>query len=115
VEAFTPEAYAAADRAVADFAAAREVLLEADLGWGTVAPPDGAFYVYADISPVLGPYATSREWCAALLEDQQVAVTPGLDFDAVHGDRTVRLSLSAGAATVAEAVRRIRTFQAGLS
>lgn len=114
VEAFTPAAYAEAEQAVADFAAAREVVLCADMGWGTLAPPDGAFYVYADISPVLGPYATSREWCAALLEQQHVAVTPGLDFDATYGDRTIRLSLSAGAAAVAEALARIRRFQAGL-
>lgn len=114
VAAFTPAAYAEAEQAVADVAAARTVVLDADLGWGTVAPPDGAFYIYADISPVLGPYATSREWCAALLEQQHVAVTPGLDFDAAYGDRTIRLSLSAGAAAVTETLARIRIFQAGL-
>ncbi|QGF23347.1 pyridoxal phosphate-dependent aminotransferase [Raineyella fluvialis] len=115
IEAFGPEAYAEAEQAVADFAAAREVVLGTEMGWGTVAPPDGAFYYYADISPVLGPYATSREWCAALLEQQHVAVTPGKDFDSVHGDRTIRLSLSAGAPAVREALRRIQVFQQELA
>lgn len=114
VEAFTPEALAEAEQAVADFAAAREVVLATDMGWATLAPPDGAFYIYADISPVLGPYATSREWCAALLAQQHVAVTPGIDFDSVHGDRTIRLSLSAGAPAVQEALARIRVFQDSL-
>ncbi|GAB3714023.1 pyridoxal phosphate-dependent aminotransferase [Mariniluteicoccus flavus] len=109
--AFDESAYAEAEQAVAGFAAARrEVLdrLEA-LGWTDVAPADGAFYVYA--RPQLGAYADSRAWCEALLEAERVAVTPGTDFDPVHGHATVRISLAAGAASVAEAMERIIRFQ----
>ena len=82
--------------------------------WGTVAPADGAFYVYADIAPRLGPYPDSAAWCASLLEEEFVAVVPGADFDGVAGRTFIRLSLAAGPATVAEALDRIARFQSRL-
>lgn len=114
IEAFTEDAYAQGRRALGEYAAAREVVLDrlVELRWSDVAPADGAFYVYA--RPVLGPYADSRAWCDALLEQQGVAVTPGVDFDAVHGSRTVRISLAAGRQAIDEAVKRIIEFQRGI-
>ena len=56
---------------------------------------------------VLGPYADSEAWCAALLDSEGVALTPGTDFDRVHGRTAVRLSLAAGPEAVAAAVVRI--------
>jgi aspartate/methionine/tyrosine aminotransferase len=111
IEAFSEQAYAEGGLALQEYAAARRVVLDrlAELGWADVAPADGAFYVYA--RPVLGRYADSRAWCDALLEQQGVAVTPGIDFDSVHGDRTVRISLAAGQTAIAEAVERIIRFQ----
>jgi aspartate/methionine/tyrosine aminotransferase len=111
--AFTPAAYEEAERAAARFADARRVALAQipALGWTDVAPADGAFYLYASVADRLGPYADSVAWCAALLEEHGVAVTPGLDFDRVEGDRTVRLSLAAGPDAVAAAIERILTFQ----
>lgn len=111
IEAFSEAAYAEGRAAVGEYAAARQVVLDRldELGWSDVAPADGAFYVYA--RPILGPYADSRAWCEALLERQRVAVTPGVDFDSVHGGQTVRISLAAGRAAVAEAVQRIIDFQ----
>lgn len=112
--AFTDRSYAEAELAVAGFATARETVLRAapGLGWGEIAPPDGAFYIYADIAPVLGPYPTAREWCAALLDEERVAIAPGFDFDHVDGDHTIRLSLAAGEADVREGLERIARFQA---
>lgn len=114
IEAFSEESYAEADAAVAGYGQARQLILDAvdDLGWSGLAPVDGAFYVYAGIHDQLGArHRTSAEWAAALLDDQSVAVTPGLDFDGVHGDSWIRLSLAAGPAAVGEAVDRILTFQ----
>ncbi len=113
MEGFGEASYAEAQACVAEFAAAREVALEAiaGLGWADVAPADGAFYLYASIEPVLGSYPDSPSWCAALLEVHGVALTPGLDFDPVHGGRTVRLSLAAGPKAIAEAMCRIAVFQ----
>lgn len=116
VEAFSEQAYAEGAEQVADYAAARQVVLDHldELGWVDVAPADGAFYFYATITPVLGPYPDSGAWCEALLDQQRVAITPGRDFDTAHGDQAVRISLAAGAAAVSEAVRRILEFQRGL-
>ncbi|MCW2810086.1 MAG: avtA [Friedmanniella sp.] len=114
VQAFTEASYAEAAAAVTEFADARRLLLDAvpDLGWTDVAPADGAFYVYADLGAALGPYADSRAWCSALLEEQGVALTPGTDFDPVHGRSTVRVSLAAGPEAVAAALVRILRFTA---
>src|SRR5690606_5860191 len=113
--AFSDATYAEADERVAGLARTRTVLLDdvPSLGWGPVAPADGAFYLYAGLGERLGGYASSVEWCAALLEEEGVAVVPGVDFDGAHGDEYVRLSFAAGADAVAEAVRRIERFQIG--
>lgn len=106
VAAFSPEGYAAAAENVARYAASRELVLARldDLGWARVAPADGAFYVYADVS---GDGLDSVAWCERLLAEAGVALTPGTDFDGVHGGDWVRLSFAAAPATVAEAVERI--------
>ena len=112
--AFTERSYAEAEAAVAEFADARRLVLDAvaDLGWRGVAPADGAFYVWADISDRLGRFGDSVGWCAALLEEQGVAVTPGTDFDRIGGRTAVRISLAAGPEAVAAALVRIHRFQA---
>ena len=117
VEAFTDAAYAEGEHAVAGFAAARQYVLDAldELGWRDIAPADGAFYMYARIDDVLGPYPDATAWCAALLEEEHVALTPGLDFDSVHGNRWVRLSLAAGPERTHEALGRVRRFQERLA
>ncbi|MGN6240236.1 MAG: pyridoxal phosphate-dependent aminotransferase [Cellulosimicrobium cellulans] len=106
VAAFSPEGYAAAAENVARYAASRELVLSRldDLGWSRVAPADGAFYVYADVS---GDGLDSVAWCERLLAEAGVALTPGTDFDGVRGGDWVRLSFAAAPETVAEAVERI--------
>ena len=59
----------------------------------------------------LGPYPDSVAWCAALLEAEDVAVTPGPDFDTVDGGTAIRLSLAAGPEAIGAALLRIRRFQ----
>lgn len=66
-----------------------------------IAPPDGAFYVYADISSLTDD---SVAFCADLLEATGVAITPGVDFDPERGGHTVRFSYAADAASVEEAM-----------
>lgn len=105
--ALTPAAYAEADQWVAGYAAARDLLLRRlpELGW-QVAPPDGAFYLYADVGT-----DDSVAWCERLLADTGVALTPGTDFDGVGGARCVRLSFAAPVEQVDEAVTRIVAWQ----
>ena len=49
-------------------------------------------------------------FCAQLLAETGVAITPGIDFDTVHGSRFVRLSFAGATAEVEEAVQRISAW-----
>ncbi|HEY7754560.1 MAG TPA: aminotransferase class I/II-fold pyridoxal phosphate-dependent enzyme [Steroidobacteraceae bacterium] len=88
---------------VADYALNRRRLLEAlpALGIERIAPPDGAFYVYADIGHLTGD---SPAWCRELLEATGLALTTGLDFDPVNGGRYLRLSFAVSGAEVERAI-----------
>ena len=81
------------------------------LGWGPVAPVDGAFYLWAGISEQLGAHPDSVSWCRALLEDAGVALVPGTDMDPVSGGSFVRLSFATSPEVVRAAVERIVAFQ----
>lgn len=115
VQAFRPESLDFAASQVSGYAAARELVLGLlpQLGWGEVAPADGAFYVYAHLGEQLERFGDSPRYCAALLEGAGVAVVPGTDFDPVAGHQWVRLSLAPGEQAVAEGLRRILAFQSG--
>lgn len=115
VEAFSPESLEFAESQVSGYAAARELVLAAipALGWGEVAPADGAFYVYAHLGDQLSRYGDSAQYCQALLQDAGVAIVPGTDFDPVAGGEWVRLSLAPGKDAVAEGLSRILRFQRG--
>ena len=76
-------------------------------GFDRIAPPDGAFYVYADVSHLTGD---SRALAAEILETAGVAVTPGLDFDPVRGGSTVRFSYARATADIEEGLARLRRF-----
>jgi aspartate/methionine/tyrosine aminotransferase len=102
------------DGHVRRYAAARAILLEAlpRLGLGGIAPPDGAFYVYADVGHLT---SDSSAFCRRLLEETGVAITPGLDFDLARGGRTVRLSYARGPEVAAAAVERLAAWLPGAS
>jgi len=95
--------------AVATYAHNRGTLLAAlrEMGLEGLAPPDGAFYLYADV----GRYTDdSLAFCRELLEDTGVAIAPGIDFDPVHGGRFVRFSFAVSAAEVDDAIARLRPW-----
>ncbi|RZJ01092.1 MAG: aminotransferase class I/II-fold pyridoxal phosphate-dependent enzyme [Brevundimonas sp.] len=74
------------------------------LGLRSIAPPDGAFYIYADIGHLTDD---SLAFCETLLRDTGVATAPGVDFDPVHGHRFMRFSFAVSTAEVEEALRRM--------
>lgn len=53
-------------------------------------------------------------YCARLLAEADVAITPGTDFDGERGGDWVRLSFAAAPDVVARAVDRIVAWQATL-
>ncbi|HZG92595.1 MAG TPA: aminotransferase class I/II-fold pyridoxal phosphate-dependent enzyme, partial [Pseudonocardia sp.] len=104
--AFTGESYAEADGHVTRYAINRRLLLDGlpRLGIGTLAPADGAFYVYADVSHLT---RDSMDLTYRLLADTGLAVAPGADFDPVTGARWIRLSFAGATADVEEALHRL--------
>ncbi|SFI43159.1 pyridoxal phosphate-dependent aminotransferase [Jannaschia pohangensis] len=78
-------------------------------GFDRIAPPDGAFYIYADVSHLTDD---SVKFASEILEKAGVAVTPGLDFDPVRGGGTLRFSYARATADIAEGLDRLTAFMA---
>ncbi len=76
-------------------------------GFTNIAPPDGAFYVYADVSDLTDD---SRAFAADILDKAGVAVTPGLDFDPTRGHTTLRFSYARATADIQEGLARLQAF-----
>lgn len=81
------------DRHIDTYAANRKLMLDALPQWGLseIAPPDGAFYIYANIAAFTDD---SVEFCRQLLVDTGVATAPGVDFDPVQGHQFMRFSFA---------------------
>jgi aspartate/methionine/tyrosine aminotransferase len=80
-------------RSVETYAANRARLLEAlpTMGLTGIAPPEGAFYLYVDVSHLTHD---SLAFCKELLDDTGIATAPGIDFDPVLGNGFIRLSFA---------------------
>ena len=97
---------------VATYARNRDLLLAAlpALGLSHIAPPDGAFYIYADVGHLTDD---SLGFAMRLLEDTGVAIAPGVDFDPVEGNRFIRFSFAVSTPLVVEAIARMVPWFAG--
>ena len=100
-----------AEANLAVYARNRALLLERlpQIGFDRVAPPEGAFYIYADVSELT---RNSLNFAAEILEKAGVAVTPGLDFDPLRGAQTLRFSYAGSTADIAEGLDRLAAFMA---
>ncbi len=83
----------------------------AEAGFDTIAPPDGAFYVYADVSHLSDD---SFALAGQILDKVGVAVTPGLDFDKSRGKQFLRFSYARSSEDIEEGMARIGDFVANL-
>jgi aspartate/methionine/tyrosine aminotransferase len=94
---------------LAVYAANRTAMIEGlqAAGLSKFAPPDGAFYVYVDVSDYTDD---SRGFAAEILDDVGVAVTPGLDFDPKGGHHWLRFSYARATADITEGVARLQQF-----
>ena len=104
------DAYAEMDGYVRNYRANRDYLL-AELpkaGFREFAPPDGAFYLYADVAHLTND---SPEFCRRMLAEAGVAATPGVDFDPARGHRFVRFSFAGTMADMREAVARLKAWR----
>ncbi len=84
----------------------RQILLDGlpAAGIDRIAPPDGAFYIWADVSHLTDD---SQALCAQWLTELDIAVTPGIDFDPVRGHQFVRFSYARSAEDMRSAMARL--------
>jgi aspartate/methionine/tyrosine aminotransferase len=110
---FTPESLAVCEERRIELATRRGIVLDglARIGLPVPVEPDGAFYVYFDVT---GTGVDSWEFCQRALREAHVALTPGHDFGATGARNHVRLSYSASRDELREGLARLGAFVARL-
>ncbi|TPD70232.1 pyridoxal phosphate-dependent aminotransferase [Stenotrophomonas maltophilia] len=103
---FSDEAMAIFEQRRQAFQQRRDFLLPAlrELGFRIEVEPQGAFYLYADVSAFTDD---AQAFCAHFLETEHVAFTPGLDFGFHRSNQHVRLAYTQEVSRLQEAVERI--------
>jgi aspartate/methionine/tyrosine aminotransferase len=98
---------------VATYRTNRQLLLDAlpSLGLTRIAPPDGAFYIYADVGHLTDD---STALAHKLLTDTGVATAPGVDFDPVAGNKHLRFSFAVSTPEILDAIGRMQPWFEGL-
>ena len=93
------------------YSANRDLMIEGlkAAGFTKFAPPDGAFYVYVDVSDYTDD---ALQFSKDILDWAGVAVTPGLDFDPERGAGWLRFSYARATADIEEGLRRLSAFMA---
>lgn len=96
---------------VAVYTRNRALMLEglSEAGFTKIAPPDGAFYIYADVSDFTDD---SLAFAREILEEAGVAVTPGVDFDPERGHHMMRFSYARATGDIEEGLARLKAFMA---
>ncbi|MGO3328527.1 aminotransferase class I/II-fold pyridoxal phosphate-dependent enzyme [Gordonia sp. (in: high G+C Gram-positive bacteria)] len=110
---FEPATIAVADERRSILRDRRQLVLEglARIGLDVPVPPDGAFYVYVDVS---GTGLSASDFCDRALAEAHVALTPGKDFGVVGAEQYVRLSYAASTEELSLGIERLGAFLAGL-
>lgn len=103
---FSEESMAIFEQRRDAFRQRRDFLLPAlcELGFRIEVEPQGAFYLYADVSAFTDD---AQAFCAHFLESEHVAFTPGLDFGFHRANQHVRLAYTQEVPRLQEAVARI--------
>ena len=95
---------------IAGYRRSRDFLLQAlpEAGFDRLSPAEGAFYLFADISERSND---SMAFCARILAETGVAVTPGVDFDRTRGNRFLRFSYCGPEGDMIEAAERLKAWR----
>ncbi len=95
---------------VAKYARNRDILLAGlpNVGFDRLAPADGAFYIYADVSKLT---KDSAAFCSRMLAEARIASTPGLDFDPYRGNAFVRFSFAGTEEDMRRAIDRLGAWR----
>ncbi|GAC58446.1 valine--pyruvate transaminase [Gordonia hirsuta DSM 44140 = NBRC 16056] len=109
---FTPETIAVAQERRAVLRRRRELVLDGLAQIPSLrvpVAPDGAFYIYLDVS---GTGMSATEFCDQALARAHVAMTPGKDFGDADAERYVRLSYATGEQELQTGLERLGQFLA---
>jgi aspartate/methionine/tyrosine aminotransferase len=109
LQCFTPESIAVCEARKREFAERRALVLQclADMGLSVPVPPDGAFYVYIDVSST---GLDAMQFCERALQEAHVALTPGHDFGHCSASTHVRLSYAASKEDLLEGMQRLKAW-----
>jgi aspartate/methionine/tyrosine aminotransferase len=107
--AFQPETLAILEQRRQVFQQRRDYLYQAlvDLGFRIQGKPEGAFYLYADVSRFA---ADSFTFAREMLEQARVAITPGRDFGSYRPEKFVRFAYTTDRDRLKLGVERIRAY-----
>ncbi len=107
--AFQPETLDILEQRRQIFQQRRDYLYDAltELGLRLGSKPEGAFYLYADVSRFSND---SFDFCRRLLEQARVAITPGRDFGSYRAEKYVRFAYTTGMDRLQLGVERLRAF-----
>jgi aspartate/methionine/tyrosine aminotransferase len=111
--AFGPETMKILEARRLELKARRDYLAPAlqALGFGLPIVPQGAFYLYADISRIArAGIKDSFAFSERLLEEAGVAITPGIDFGSHQSGRFVRFAYTSSRDRLEQAIARIAAF-----
>ncbi len=78
-----------------------------DSGFTKISSPDGAFYIYADVSKFCND---SLEFANRVLKEAKVAITPGLDFDPKRGNSSIRFSYARSTEDIIKGLDKLNIF-----
>jgi aspartate/methionine/tyrosine aminotransferase len=109
---FSEAAIAIFEERKAEFRRRRDFIVPAlrELGFTVPVTPDGAFYVYADCSALLGDAANADALTRDILQVAGVVLVPGLDFGPHTAHNYIRVSYATSMANLEEAVGRLRNY-----
>jgi aspartate/methionine/tyrosine aminotransferase len=105
--AFDPATLAILETRRAEFEARRNFLIPGllELGFKVPVVPQGAFYIYADSSALA---KNSFDFARRVLQEANVALTPGKDFGKAAPDQHIRTAYTNSIERLSEALSRIR-------
>ncbi|WP_425641844.1 aminotransferase class I/II-fold pyridoxal phosphate-dependent enzyme [Marinomonas gallaica] len=111
LRAFEPDVLAECESRRQTLAKRRLTLIDGlkRLGLPVASAPQGAFYVYVDVSSIT---TDAMQWCLDLLQQEYVALTPGADFGHKEAHKYVRFAYTCDCDRIEQALLRIERFMA---
>ncbi|WP_067215215.1 aminotransferase class I/II-fold pyridoxal phosphate-dependent enzyme [Marinomonas gallaica] len=111
LRAFEPDVLAECESRRQTLAKRRLTLIDGlkRLGLPVASAPQGAFYVYVDVSSIT---TDAMQWCLDLLQQEYVALTPGADFGHREAHKYVRFAYTCDCDRIEQALLRIERFMA---